>query len=210
MAVILIKITETNKMSIRSRSRRSSDDYALTGERESPSHQGYVKQLIIQNNEAVQKQKFRFDEVDYNFIWRMDIALCVLQLVISLIYMGSWFTLVLVRIPRVVISIFSQRCFFKIRDADRRISYLKFEWVARLVTNVLYVLLSIGWSVWLAGRFCEMFEGVFEHIRGRRVGHEYECQWQVFGFRLVFMILYYPLEYITFAVVRRHAMDMTF
>ena len=148
--------------------------------------------------------------MDYNFIWRMDIALCVLQLVISLIYMGSWFTLVLVRIPRVAISIFSQRCFFKIRDADRRIRYLKFEWVARLVTNVLYVLLSIGWSVWLAGRFCEMFEGVFEHIRGRRVGHEYECQWQVFGFRLVFMILYYPLEYITFAVVRRHAMDMTF
>ena len=37
-----------------------------------------------------------------------------------------------------------------------------------------------------------------------------ECKWQVFGFRLVFMLLYLPFEFLALAVVFRNATDMIF
>ena len=195
------------------RERRQSDQYDehLNPREISESNaQIYVKQMIIQNNTNIQKQKFRFDEVDYNVIWRVDIAMFLLQFVVSLVYMGSWFTLALVRLPRVLVSVFAQKYFMKISAVERRMLFLKFEWISRFVTNVLYILLSLGWSLWLSGQFCDMFSGVFEHIRGRRIGHEEECTYQVVGFRFVFMVLYYPIELVTMGVVYRHTHDLEF
>ena len=131
--------------------------------------------MILDNNKAMQKSKFRFEEVDYSYIYKTDIFLAILQLLISPIYLGSWITFAVVRIPRVIISLFSQRCFFKINDMNRRLSYLKFEWIARLITTIIYTLVSIGMSIWLSGKFCDMFGDVLVHIRGTRQKYEHEC-----------------------------------
>ena len=159
------------------RSRRENDNYSTLSAEGLHSNVSQIKKLIIENNETMQKERFRFDEIDYNFIYKVDIFLAVLQLTISLIYIGSWITFSVVRIPRVIISVFSQRCFFKISDMNRRLNYLKFEWITRFATVIIYTLVSLFWSVWLSGQFCELFEGVFDHIRGRQQWHENECQW---------------------------------
>ena len=89
------------------RSRRENDNYSTLSAEGLHSNVSQIKKLIIENNETMQKERFRFDEIDYNFIYKVDIFLAVLQLTISLIYIGSWITFSVVRIPRVIISVFS-------------------------------------------------------------------------------------------------------
>ena len=78
----------------------------------------------------------------------------------------------------------------------------KTNWILRLVTLIIYVFLSFGFSVWLPERFCKLIgndEDTFS-----------SCKWQVFGFRFVFILLYLPVELVLLAVVYRYATDMIF
>ena len=79
---------------------------------------------------------------------------------------------------------------------------MKTDWILRCVTLGIYVCLSFGFSTWLPERFCELI--------GKSEDSFSSCKWQVFGFRLVFILLYLPLELVALAVVYRNATDMIF
>ena len=99
-------------------------------------------------------------------------------------------------------------CTMKISDLDRRMKCLKIEWMIRLISLVLYFLISFISSVYLPKEFCSLFDGVFE---SRRTEDEMTtCIWQLFGFRMIFMLICLPIEFILFAVVVRHSKDLTF
>ena len=79
---------------------------------------------------------------------------------------------------------------------------MKADWIVRLVTLGFYICLSFGFSTWLPEHFCELI--------GQDGDTFSSCKWQVFGFRLVFILLYMPVEMVMLAVVYRHATDMIF
>ena len=79
---------------------------------------------------------------------------------------------------------------------------MKTDWILRCVTLGFYICLSFGFSTWLPEQFCELI--------GKDKDSFSSCKWQVFGFRLVFILLYLPLELLALAVVYRHATDMLF
>lgn len=79
---------------------------------------------------------------------------------------------------------------------------MKTDWILRLVTLIFYVGLSFGFSIWLPEQFCDLI--------GQNKDTFSSCKWQVFGFRLVFILLYLPIELVTLAVVYRNATDMIF
>ena len=95
---------------------------------------------------------------------------------------------------------------FKCRDkvflSPKGPRIMKIDWIMRLSTLVLYVGFSLGFSVWLPMQFCELI--------GVEVAKAASCKWQVFGFRLIFILLSYPMEAILLAVEFRHATDMIF
>ena len=122
-----------------------------------PSSQGpelnnrLIKKLISENNTNIRTERFRFDEFDYSLVLKCDIAMTIVQFVASIVFMASWVTFFLVRLPRLVMSLASSRCFHKIVDAKRKLKFLDYEWKIRAATIVLYILLSLGFSVWLPG-----------------------------------------------------------
>ena len=72
-----------------------------------------------------------------------------IQFVISIIYIGSWFTFLLVRIPRVIWGLCTSKFQRKIYMSMRGANIMKADWIFRLVTLVLHIFLSFGFSVWL-------------------------------------------------------------
>jgi hypothetical protein len=126
----------------------------------------------------------------------------LIQFVISIIYLGSWVTFFLVRIPRLVWGFVMANWKTKIFNSKSAQCMMKADWILRLVTLVFYIGLSFGFSVWLPEHFCEL------------IGHDKDsfssCKWQVFGFRFVFILLYLPVELVFLAVVYRNATDMIF
>lgn len=79
---------------------------------------------------------------------------------------------------------------------------MKTDWYMRLATLVIYVIISFGFSIYLPKNFCELVNVETENFNS--------CKWQVFGFRLVFILLYLPVEILTLAVVYRNSTDMIF
>ena len=77
------------------------------------------------------------------------------------------------------------------------------------MTLVLYILLSLGFSSYLPLKFCHLFDGLLGSTRTNDDEIQ-TCRWQIFGFRIVFMVLYFPVELITMAVVYRHSNDLSF
>ena len=150
----------------------------------------------------MRRQRFRFETIDETFILKSDIVMIFIQFVISIIYLGSWVTFIMVRIPRVVWGCIMSHGKKKIIKSKSASCMMKTDWILRLVTLIFYICLSFGFSVWLPDRFCKLIgndEDTFS-----------SCKWQVFGFRFVFILLYLPVELVTLAVVYRHATDMIF
>ena len=125
-----------------------------------------------------------------------------IQFVISIIYIGSWVTFLFVRIPRVVLGLILTKWKLKIFRSNHGICAMKMDWIVRATTAIIYVVFSFGFSVYLPKNFCELFDVEDANFN--------ECKWQVFGFRLVFILLYLPLEFLALAVVYRNATDMIF
>ena len=125
-----------------------------------------------------------------------------IQFVVSIIYIGSWVTFILVRIPRVVWGLLMQKFKLNIFLSARGINIMKADWILRLTTLVIYIGLSFGFSVWLPEHFCELMSVSEDSFSS--------CKWQVFGFRLVFILMYLPIELIMLAVVYRNATDNIF
>ena len=151
----------------------------------------------------MRKQRFRFDTIDTSIILKSDIAMILIQFVVSIIYLGSWVTFLLVRVPRLVWGCVMAQWKLKIFKSNSAQCMMKADWILRLTTLIFYVLLSFGFSIWLPERFCELI--------GKDEDEAFSsCKWQVFGFRLVFILLYLPVELITLAVVYRNATDMIF
>lgn len=72
-----------------------------------------------------------------------------IQFIISIIYIGSWFTFLFVRIPRVVWGLLLSKFHRKIYMSMRGAGIMKADWIFRLVTLVIHILLAFGFSVWL-------------------------------------------------------------
>ena len=128
-----------------------------------------------------------------------------IQFVISIIYIGSWFTFLLVRIPRVIWGLLTSKFQRKIYMSMRGAGIMKADWIFRIITLVIHFLLSLSFSVWLPEQFCDLI-GVEERDETKWSN----CKWQVFGFRFVFILLYFPLEILALAVVYRNATDIIF
>ena len=79
---------------------------------------------------------------------------------------------------------------------------MKIDWILRLTTLIIYLGFSLGFSVWLPSQYCELIGSDKDSFTS--------CKWQVFGFRIIFILLSYPLEALMLAVVYRHATDMVF
>ena len=103
--------------------------------------------------------------MNYKQVLRIDVLMTALQIIFSIIYIASWWTLFIVRIPRLIIGVLTMIVSTRITEIDRRISYLKFEWIFRLVTLVLYILLSLGFSSYLPLKFCHLFDGLLGSTR---------------------------------------------
>ena len=125
-----------------------------------------------------------------------------IQFVISIIYIGSWLTFVFVRLPRVGLGFALLKWRNKIFLSNNGVCWMKTDWMLRLGTGILYIAFSLGFSAWLPERYCELI--------GSEPDSFASCKWQVFGFRLIFILLSYPLEALMLAVVYRHATDMIF
>ena len=125
-----------------------------------------------------------------------------IQFVISIIYIGSWWTFLFVRIPRVVMGLIWSKWKLQIFNSNKAMCMLKADWILRVATLGLYLLISFGFSVWLPRNFCELIGTDKDELSS--------CKWQVFGFRLVFMLMFIPIECLMLAVVYRNATDMIF
>ena len=108
-----------------------------------------IRQLIIENNNKIRDERFRFDEFSYSWVLKADIIMTIVQFFASVVFMASWVTFFLVRLPRLFMSIVSAKFFHRIQSTDRKIKFLKYEWMVRAVTVALYIMLSLGFSVWL-------------------------------------------------------------
>ena len=150
----------------------------------------------------MRKQRFRFDTLNHALVLKFDTAMLAIQLVISIIYIGSWYTFLLVRLPRVVWGYTISYCKMRIFKSPRGLCLQKTDWILRLVTMAIYLVVSFGFSVWLSEEFCELI--------GSEPDTFDSCKWQVFGFRMIFMLLFVPVELLQLAVVYRNATDMVF
>lgn len=154
----------------------------------------------------MKREKFRFDIIDHSLVLKADIVMLACQFLVSIISLGAWLTLFLVRMPRVAWLYFENRLLIKASNLQRRLLLLKVAWILRLVTVVLYSLLCIGYSFTLPAHFCDLLG----YSEKRNAAALRACKWQVFGFRFVFSLLLYPLELVQLAVVYRNAKDMMF
>ena len=80
---------------------------------------------------------------------------------------------------------------------------MMFDWILRLVTLIIYIGIAFGFSIELPKQFCDLI-GVKEDPAFT------SCKWQVFGFRIIFILLSLPVELLMLAVVYRHATDLIF
>ena len=80
---------------------------------------------------------------------------------------------------------------------------MMFDWIQRLVTLIIYIGIAFGFSIELPKQFCDLI-GVKEDPAFT------SCKWQVFGFRIIFILLSLPVELLMLAVVYRHATDLIF
>jgi len=126
-----------------------------------------------------------------------------IQLVISIIYIGSWVTFCLVKIPRIFWGLIFAKWRLKILNSPRSRCIMMADWILRLVTLLIYVGIAFGFSIELPKQFCNLI-GIKEDPAFT------SCKWQVFGFRIVFILLSLPIELLMLAVVYRHATDMIF
>ena len=150
----------------------------------------------------MRRQRFRFDTIDVKLVFKYDIVLLVLQFIVSIIYIGSWASFLMVRASRVIWGLITSNCRLKIYRSSMGICLMKADWVFRLTTFVLDFILAFVFSVSLPEQFCELI--------GKEDDDFASCKWQVFGMRIVFILLAIPLDLLTFAVIYRHATDMIF
>ena len=108
-----------------------------------------VKRMIIQNQQRVRRQRFRFDTIDAGLIFKSDVVMVAIQFVISIIYIGSWLTFVFVRLPRVGWGFALLKWRNKVFLSHSGICIMKMDWILRLVTLLFYLGFSLGFSVWL-------------------------------------------------------------
>ena len=134
---------------------------------------------------------------------KADLALLALSFIISIIYIGSWITFLAVRLIRVIWGFFMQQCSLRIYKSRSGQCMMKADWIFRLITVILYLIVAFATSVRMPELFCD-FIGQTED------GQFTSCKWQVFGFRFIFILLGIPLEMLLLAVVYRFATDMVF
>ena len=79
---------------------------------------------------------------------------------------------------------------------------MKIDWIFRIVTAFMYIIIALATSVRMPELFCDFIGQSEEDFES--------CKWQVFGFRLIFILLGIPLEMLLFAVVYRFTTDMIF
>lgn len=161
-----------------------------------------VKRMVIQNQQRVKKQRFRFDTIDYALVLKFDIAMLAIQFLVSIIYIGSWITFILVRLFRVLWGLAMKKWRLGLLHSPRAAKWIKADYIGRLVTVVIYFGVSFGFSVMLPRQFCDLM--------GTDEDEFSSCKWQVFGFRMVFMLMFIPIELILLAVVYRYATDTLF
>mmetsp|Transcript_1141 Transcript_1141/g.1699 ORF Transcript_1141/g.1699 Transcript_1141/m.1699 type:complete len:209 (-) Transcript_1141:766-1392(-) len=125
-----------------------------------------------------------------------------IQFVISIIYLGSWLTFLLVRVPRVCWGLALLKWKKKVFLSRSGILIMKMDWMIRMATMFFYLIFSLGFSVWLPAQYCELI--------GSEPDSFASCKWQVFGFRIIFILMSYPTELLMLAVVYRNATDMIF
>ena len=87
--------------------------------------------------------------------------------------------------------------------------WLKVEWIFRAVTVLAFIALSFGFSTWLPDKFCSNFKNAFTKM-GLSTAKLNSCKWQVFGIRLLLLVLYLPVEFLLLIVVKRYTSDSTF
>ena len=126
----------------------------------------------------------------------------LLQLLISIIFLGSWVTFFFVRIPRLGWGLGIAKCRKQVFNSRFGINLMKTDWILRVVTFCIYLITALGFSAWLPEQFCELI--------GEEGSSFNSCKWQIFGFRFVFILLSLPAEALIFAVVYRNATDMIF
>ena len=150
----------------------------------------------------MRRQRFRFDTIDANLILKSDIVMIAVQFIVSIIYLGSWITFLLVRVPRIIWGLGMVKYKTRVFKSHRGVCLMKTDWILRLVTVGFYLAIALSFSVWLPKQFCELI--------GSEADSFNSCKWQVFGFRFIFILLSLPVEALQLAVVYRNATDMIF
>ena len=73
----------------------------------------------------------------------------LLQLLISIIFLGSWVTFFFVRIPRLGWGLGISKCRKQVFNSRFGIILMKTDWILRVVTFFIYLLTALGFSAWL-------------------------------------------------------------
>jgi len=79
----------------------------------------------------------------------------LIQIVISIIYLGSWVTFVAVRLTRVIWGGLITKFRLRVYKSRYGTKIMKAHWILRLVTSVMYLGFAFGFSIWLPEHFCE-------------------------------------------------------
>jgi hypothetical protein len=89
------------------------------------------------------------------------------------------------------------------------LKFYKAQRIFRIATMCLALVLEISCATFLADHYC-YYWGVKETVTMRRVSQTVACKWQMFGFRMVYVVVYFPIDFIMMLVVIRYCKDIIF
>jgi len=170
-----------------------------------------LKKLIYHEERENIDKKYRFDEITYSFVWKAEIIFGILQFVTAIFWVGNWFSFVCINIPRMLWDTMTFKKFYPrwVHTREGTVRYYKAERIFRIITLCMALVLEIGCATFLAEQFC-YFWGVDEETISHRVSQTVACKWQIFGFRMVFVVVMFPIDFIMMLVVLRHCKDVNF
>jgi hypothetical protein len=63
-----------------------------------------LRKLIYKEERENTDHKYRFEEIDVNWVWKVDIVCMILQFLTAIFWVGNWFSLLFVNFPRVLMG----------------------------------------------------------------------------------------------------------
>lgn len=138
-----------------------------------------LRKLIYKEERENTDHKYRFEEIDVNWVWKVDIVCMILQFLTAIFWVGNWFSLLFVNFPRVLMGTMTQKNYFKrycINNHQIK-RYYKAERIFRIVSLIVALMLEIGCATLLSQQFCDFWGVEDDSATSHRVSMSVACKW---------------------------------